>query len=357
MLTGQNLRWSHDRSLPTTFDALKQRGHRNHRLARAHLALKQTVHRVCHFQVGLDLGQDPGLCRREVVGQALEKLADKITRRLVGNTGCLDHLLALLNGKSQLESKQLVVHKSFAGRTHVFNCLGEVDDAEGLVPIYQPMRLDELRGNGVLDGSGAKQRIVDGPTHDPRTDLPHRSVDRHNAARDETLRRRVEDVDRRAFHLQCPSKRLDNSGKCDLGTLGQLTLPKRLVEPNRLDRRAFVGDSRLDDRQVTTGTTHGHRKDLPNDGHLGTDRDLGDWRLHGAIDVAAWHMMKQIGHTVDACLRQGLGPLAGQTLHFGGANLGKTTQRCHTRTVTIEWDLKGKVAIIPARSKRIDRSV
>jgi len=65
MLLGQYLGRRHQRALMAALHRREQRRHRHHRLARAHIALQQTVHRVRPGQVGLDLLDGAALGTRQ----------------------------------------------------------------------------------------------------------------------------------------------------------------------------------------------------------------------------------------------------------------------------------------------------
>ena len=74
VLFGQNFRWRHDGRLPAVFDCAQYRQRCHYRLATAHIALQQTVHRMRQCQVGLDLLPGALLRRRELPRQTGQQL-------------------------------------------------------------------------------------------------------------------------------------------------------------------------------------------------------------------------------------------------------------------------------------------
>ena len=61
MLDGEDLGGHHQRSLVPSIQRPRERERRHHRLAAAHVAQEQAVHRMGFFQIGVDLGEHPPL--------------------------------------------------------------------------------------------------------------------------------------------------------------------------------------------------------------------------------------------------------------------------------------------------------
>ena len=77
VLLGQHLGRHHERPLVPAADGGQERGHGHHRLARADVALQETVHGERPGQLGEDGGQGPPLGPGQLEGEAAEELADQ----------------------------------------------------------------------------------------------------------------------------------------------------------------------------------------------------------------------------------------------------------------------------------------
>ncbi len=237
------------------------------------------------------------------------------------------YLAMLADRKGDLEPEELVEHQATTCRSNGVDRLREVDVADGGVPVEQSEPLDDLRRDRIGHRPRLEECGVDRSSQVPGPDPPDRGVYRHHPARDQRLRRPIEDVGVGRLHLQRAPVAGDRPRQGHLRPLRQLTLAEGLVEPHRLEDPGPVGDRRLDDDQPASWASHGDGADGADDRDLLLERHLGERDGPAPVDVAARHVQQQVGDRGHPCRPQLLSPLAAQPLDPLDADRGQLGQR------------------------------
>ena len=119
MLLGQDLGRRHDRDLPPVLDALQGGKHGDHRLAAAHVALQQALHRMRRAEIAFDFAPGLALCARQLERQAREESARQfLARAQGGRPGAATSLV--MQTHRQLLRKQLVEFHAAPRRMSTF---------------------------------------------------------------------------------------------------------------------------------------------------------------------------------------------------------------------------------------------
>ena len=136
VLAGQDFRGCHDGGLGARLDRAQRRQQRDHRLAAAHVALKQAQHADGFGHVGVDLGQRAGLGAGQRPRQCRQNLGPQ--RAVAAHRPALQlaHVGAH-HGQGQLVGEQFVIGQPAAGGRildHRAVAVGAVQGVEGGVP-------------------------------------------------------------------------------------------------------------------------------------------------------------------------------------------------------------------------------
>ena len=186
VLLREDLGGGEQRRLATAVDHGEHRAQGDHRLARAHLALEQPVHRVLARQVGGDGGGDlelpGGEGERQPVVERVEQPAGPRHpggRRLGGRLGPP-------SGQHGLQHERLVVAQAVPGPAYVVAGVGLVHLAQRVAQPGQPATQPQLGRQRVIErfplGQGHVQRDPDRLAQPPGRQLGGRRIDRHQAA-------------------------------------------------------------------------------------------------------------------------------------------------------------------------------
>jgi hypothetical protein len=177
VLLGQDFGRGQQRGLPARVDHLEHGPDRDHRLARADLALQQPVHRVGAGQVVRDGlahchlagGESKGQLRVELVGDAVRHM-----RAGHGGQGGGRHPALSQRG---LQHERLVPLEPLDGTLAVLPVQRAVDGPDGLGLPVQSVPFPDLGGQRVLPRVQGIQDGLDRPGDDPRADLGGGRVD------------------------------------------------------------------------------------------------------------------------------------------------------------------------------------
>ena len=327
VLFGQDLGGGHQCALIAALHPHEQRGHGHHRLARADVALEQTVHGQRIAQVAGQVGHRPGLGR----GQGEVQPGDELLHQggAVGPGGDVDDTPGVLveplapQHQGQLEPEQLVEGQPFPGRLHLVHGHRPVDALEGRGAVDQAVVGPDGVVQRVGERSGPVQGLVDQPADAGRREagLLGEWVDRV----DPTRRRAVviggrlvgapQDLGGGVDHLQGVAERGDRTEEQGQGPDRQLSGPPRLVEERHLDPPARVDDLQLHPCRWPSPPSPTHRwgADPTHGGQHGGLLPLGqpvDGEQAGAVDVATRIVGDQVEDGDDA----ELGQVAGRRL-------------------------------------------
>ena len=135
VLLGQDLGGRHQRALVPALDGIEQRRHGHDRLAAAHVALQQAVHRVRAGQVALDLGDGPLLRPRQGEGQPLVEPSHQLAADLVADAEGVALEGPLAQHQHQLDAQQLVEGQPAPGLLLLADRLREVDAVQRGGPV------------------------------------------------------------------------------------------------------------------------------------------------------------------------------------------------------------------------------
>ena len=244
VLLGQDLGGGHERRLMPGLDRGQDREGRDHRLARADIALEQAAHRVGLGHVDADLAPDALLCRRQRVGQRRAQTAHEGTGRVHGEAAAAA-LAVAADRQPDFEQKEVVEDEPAASRGMLLLRL-------------RKMRASDRPGQRQQGAAGAdalRQRIAElvGPAvHEALHEPPERPlgqplgqrVDRNQTSRVEHLVRAIlDELIVLHHHLERPAAvrldlAVDDQVLAALEDSGQV----RLVEPRAVEKAAHVPD-------------------------------------------------------------------------------------------------------------------
>ncbi len=299
VLLGQHLRGRHQRSLVATLHRGQHGADRDQRLARADVALQQSMHRVRSGEIVLDLGDGPplrcGELERHGCIQAFRQLA---THGVADGLGlAFEHALA--HHQHRLHPEQLVEGQPAASLFLLRNRLRGMDGVERGAALDQPVPAPYRLGNRVADP--ARRTLAQRVFHPPG-DLPRHQrgllalgVDRHDATGAV-----ADQIDNGIRHLQPTAIELRLAEQGDLQPFTQLLLTPRLVEEHHLQPTAAIADHDVDHRPPVAHRSFGHAAHADQDQRLLPRQQVADAGLVGAIDPPPWIGRQQIEHRLDA---------------------------------------------------------
>ena len=178
VLLGEHLGRREQRRLATGVDHLEHRAQRDHRLARADLALQQPVHRVALAELAGDLLPHAALAVGQREREPLVEPVENATRRAragVGDGG-LDRGPA--TGEHGLRDERLVVLEPLLGRDLLAPVVGPVDPAQCLVDLDEVLGLTHLRREQLGDVAHEVEGEPDGVLELPGVHAGHGGVER-----------------------------------------------------------------------------------------------------------------------------------------------------------------------------------
>ena len=173
VLVGQYLGRRHQCRLVPTLHCGEHRGHGDHGLARAHIALQQSMHRVRRGEVGLDLADCPLLGTREPVRQRIVEAVHEISVDFVLESALFALHRPLAQHQDQLHPEEFVECKTPSRLLLVLDALGQVDVGKRIEARQQSETPPDVVGKRVIDSplATSTQRLLDPPGDLPGVDL------------------------------------------------------------------------------------------------------------------------------------------------------------------------------------------
>ena len=273
VLLRENLGRGEQRGLPAGVDDLEHGPHRDHGLARAHLALQQPVHGVVAGQVGGDFGADVALARGERERQPGVEGAGQAARARGARRGGQRGRGQAALGQDGLEHQRLVPLQPDPGAFLFGVIRGPVHAAQGIGEPGQAVPLAQRRRQRVVElAQGVKDDLH------ALLDVPGGHVLGGRVHRDQfggvlgRLGRVVgaEELELRVRELALALEGGHPPGEHGVPPGSELALPVlHLVEERQRQPGPPVGDRDLE--QLAAPGPHGPGPDLL---HLREDRDL-----------------------------------------------------------------------------------
>ena len=326
VLIGQHLGRRHQCCLVPALHCGQHRGHGDHGLARAHVALQQPVHRVRRSEVGLDLADRSLLGTRETVRQGVVEAVHEISVDFVLEPALFALHRPLAQHQDQLHPEELVERETPSCLLLVLDALGQVDVGKRIEARQQSETPTDVVGQRVIDSSLATsaQRFLDPPGDLPGVDLRLLAlrVDRHDAAG-----AIADEVDHGVRHLQPAPVHVGLAEERDLEPLTQLAFTPRLIEEHHLHPPRAVTDVGGHHRATIA---RGALRDRANRGEhqrLVAGDEIGDARFVRSIDPTPGVEGEQVEEVVDvdACQRRAL--LVANALQPADIDPGEVAQR------------------------------
>ena len=328
VLLGQHLGRHHQGALVAALHGGEQRGQRHHRLARADVALQQSVHRERSGHVGHNDGQGPALRLGELVGKAVQEPGHQCVAHPTGDLprrhGVVQRAGVVLEGappqdQCQLQAEELVEHEAPARRLHDVERLGPVNGPEGVRAVPQVDAVAPLDGERVGELPRTLERL-----RDELPDLPRRQaglgrgrVDGQDAQGPPAGRHAGHHVHHRVGHLSGAPVVGHLAEEDGLGARLELLRPPGLVEEDDLEPPRAVPHDDVDDGAARAGPARAGRLHRGEHGRLVAHLQARDVGLTGAVDVAPRVRRDEIEDRLDAELGQPPGFALGHRLEHG----------------------------------------
>ena len=161
MLGGQDLGGSHQTGLEAIVERHEHRQGGNHRLARPHITLEQTVHLLARTHIGTNLAKHTLLGVGEFEGDEIVEVVEVIAYSAEMETA-IDLMTHLERAHQvELQIEQFLELETVLGATKIVGIGREVDLADGLVVGHQLLLLDDVGRQGFGEGSGILLKIVE----------------------------------------------------------------------------------------------------------------------------------------------------------------------------------------------------
>jgi len=308
VLLGQHLGGRHEGGLAAAADHRQHRHERHHRLARAHLALQQPVHRPRPPQVGQNLIHGAALGGGQGEGQTLPEALQQRPVRLVGDALAGELAQALAVDQHHLHPQQLVEHQPVPPPGHLREGLRVVDQAQRLVAPAQSVVRQHLGGHRIGDAAplAASQCLGDHVGDLPGADgrLGRERIDGEDGPGPVTdqVHHRVRHLQRVPEHLQAPVQHRPHA-------LAELLGAPRLVEEDTAQPGALaVAHQHLDARPPIASRDGPHPLDGGQDHGVLADLELTHGGLAAAIQVAPRVVGEQVPEMLHTEIDQGLHP-------------------------------------------------
>ena len=240
MLLSEGFGRRHERALAAALDRAQERVERDHRLARADVALQEALHRGGAREVAVDLPDRLLLVRRERERQRLAVAVDELARL----AECRRERALALGDTARdpdLEDEQLLEREPLARRLSLVEVARPVYGGERVALQGQPLALAQLGGKRIGDVHRERKCGVDDAPHRRGGDLLGSRI--HGS---EVSGRAGLIADVVGAGLEAPAAELaaQPDRRAGLETIGE----PWLVEPGDADRRGAVVDSRDDPR-------------------------------------------------------------------------------------------------------------
>ena len=315
MLLGEGLGGGHQGGLAAVLHRPQHRAQSHHRLARAHLAHQQALHRPVAGQVGVDLGHGPHLIAGQLEGK---RPAPAVHRHPPGGQRPGPSLLPPgppAPGHGQLEQQELLEGQPPASRRLVLRAVGKVRGRKRRRPVGQALGRPQAGGQRL---HGVEHPPVGVPDQAPQpggADALGGRVHGHEADR---VHRRVAVAEQLVLAHPELARAAELAVQEHLRPLPQLAGDPGLVEPDGHQRPALVEDPCLDPPPPAVAHrpdghpphAHRHRGLLP-------DTEVGGEAHVAPVAVRVGQVLDQVAGGGDAERRQRLGRLALQDQRLG----------------------------------------
>ncbi len=319
VLSRQHLRGRHERGLRAVRDG-REAGVRGHqRLAGAHVALEQAVHRCGPQEVRAHLGHHAVLGRREAEREAGADPPVERGREAEGKA--LEAAPQRPSAREQeLVHEQLVEREAMPCAVGVPERVGEVHPPHRLVERRQALRDAHGLGQRVAEAPHAPERRPHG-TPDARGRDPGRGRVHGDEATDPRMllpRRLGQPFDGGRGELRAPGDAPEAPVQHHGDARHQRPREPRLVEPAGPHLARVVLAGHLDDAEAPPRAHHPRGEDAPDPGGLALGRQRRGARGSPTVLEAARREPEQIAHGHDAEPRVHLRPRgadAGQERH------------------------------------------
>ena len=249
VLFGEHLGRRHESPLVAAFDGDEQRARGDDGLARAHVALQETVHRQRSDHVGADLAEHAALRARQGETMRTKEAREQRVRRsrhvVAPQVGGIE---VVHNGErtrletptsqrdEQLEAKELVEGEASSGRLDVGGLLGQVQSPEGGGAFEQSPLLPTRGVDGIVQRTRSFERFLDeAPEFPARESRARRGRIHHDESPDLVRvallpRRAHQDVDHGVGHLAFTAVLGDLGEEQRLDAFDELSRPPGLIE-------------------------------------------------------------------------------------------------------------------------------
>ena len=151
VLGGQHLGGGHQRALMASLHRREHCRHRNHGLARPHIALQEAVHGHRAGHVGGHLADHPALGPGQGKPQRAGEPLDKLPAGVVADSERGPFHGPLAHDQLELEPKQLIEHQPIPSGVLGIHGLWAVDAVDGLVASDQVVMPPQWLGDRVAD--------------------------------------------------------------------------------------------------------------------------------------------------------------------------------------------------------------
>ncbi len=178
VLLGQDICGCQQRSLPTRVDHLEHGSKRHDRLARADLALQESMHRMVQSQLGADLLADCQLPIGQLEGQLRIKCVEQSTLAAGPWIGCSGLHLESLAREHHLGDPGFVVFDAIFSLGLLGPTVGPVDPGVGRAQVEQSLALANLSRQWVREVVNQIQRNPDDILNLPSGQAAHLRIDR-----------------------------------------------------------------------------------------------------------------------------------------------------------------------------------
>ena len=362
VLLGQDLGGRHEGRLVAVLDRHQHGQQRHHRLAGAHVALQQPVHRARRAQVVGDLAQHAPLGAGQPEGQhALDRLA--LARAdLEGQALAQGALARVARGQPELEQEQLLEDQAAvpraAGRVErprVLALLRQVHAAQGGPQPDHPQRGAGLAGQRV--GQVVREALGQGGQHAPQQvarQRPELLVDRHDAAGVQPAGL----VALQRLHVRggehgtpaAPGVGLDGTVQHQPAPAHDHVLQVGLVEPDRLAAPRLVLQPGLEQGHAARAAHSGNRHRADHRGALARHQ-VGQAHDAAAVLVAQRQVQQQVLDPLDPQAGQGCRPRRADALD----ELDRRLEVDHARIIVQPRDAggpgRGRASTPPRRGR------